>query len=412
VAAFMRDLLCFLGLVTVSLLPSQAAASDLDPTLAVGIFSGQRLLACAITSQGPLTLQDPRGTTAAKLPPGAAVRFEAAEDQVAFSCAQSGAAGRGERYLLVSSDPLQVTPDGAKSRAYRGRLQLSARQGRLVLINLVALEDYLRGVLPSEIPSRFEPAALQAQAIAARTYALVTAGRHRADGCDLCDALHCQVYLGMAEENPRTDAAISATTGLVVTYEGKPIHAVYHDCCGGRTAANETAWSGSQPLPYLRPVRDGEETSSLCSHSPRAVWTRQLPQARLAAALAAYRVSAPISSFEPADCDDNGRPRAFRIRGGGGEVTILAGVLRAALNQALGPDTLPSADFTAAPNGDSIVFAGRGSGHGVGLCQWGANAMAQQGKSASDILTHYYTGAAVEPLSAEIVRRLGRQATG
>jgi stage II sporulation protein D len=404
--------LFLLGLALLVLPAAGLASAAPDLTLSIGIFSGQRITACAITGQAPLALQDDQGHPVAEFPAGAVLEASAEDAEVALSCSQPSGSGRAGRYTISSSQPVQVCPQGGKPRTYRGRLLLSARAGRLLLVTQVGLEDYLRGVLPSEIPSSFAPEALKAQAIAARTYAVVTAGRHRAEGFDLCDGLHCQMYLGCSGENPRTDAAVRDTAGLVVTYQGKPIHAVYHDCCGGRTAGNETVWKASDPLPYLRPVSDCDGDTPLCRGSPRSVWTREVPQAKLAAALAQFGITAPISAVERATCDENGRPKDYRIRGAQGETTLLAGVFRAAVNAALGSDTLPSADFTAAPSGDSIVFAGRGSGHGVGLCQWGANTLAQSGRTAPEILAHYYTGVSVEPISAEIAQRVARKPAG
>ena len=273
---------------------------------------------------------------------------------------------------------------------------MTAREGRLTFVNKVPLEDYLPGVLPAEIPAQAHVEALRAQAIAARTYTLSNLGKHRGEGFDLCDTSHCQVYVGAGEESPRCTAAVRDTDGLIVTWEGKPIHAVYHDTCGGRTAANETAWQGSQPLPYLRPVVDAENGVAWCGRSPRAVWTRRISQAELGSALARCGVQGPVTGIEPAEGDENGRPKQYLVRTANGDSVIIAGVLRATVNSALGWDTMPSADFEAAPNGDSIVFAGRGNGHGVGLCQWGANEMAKAGRTAEEILKHYYQGAAVE----------------
>ena len=408
----MRHVLFLLILITTALLPADAGTADLNPTLAVGIFSGRGLTACTITGHAPITLADESGHQLAELPAGAAVTVAADDGKVSVLCERPRGKGESAQYVLTSSSPIEIKPDGSKARAYRGTIEISVRDGHLALIDRIALEDYLRGVLPSEIPSSFSREALRAQAIAARTYAITSTRKHGVEGFDLCDGPHCQVYLGVTGERPATDAAVRDTAGLVLTYQGKLIQAVYCDSCGGRTAGNETAWQGSDSLPYLRPVADADEHGALCDQSPRNVWTRQIPQSKLAAALVKFKVAAPITAIEPVSTDANGRPQAYAICGSQGEVTIRGGVLRDAVNRALGATTLPSADFTAAPNGDSFVFAGRGSGHGVGLCQWGANAMAKAGRTATEILAHYYTGATVEPISAEVASRGGQRGSG
>jgi len=307
----------------------------------------------------------------------------------------AGSEGSVAQITISSAEPIQVTPDGVAPRSYRGSLVITAREGRLTLGNAIPLEDYLRGVVPAEVPSGFAPEALKAQAIAARTYALASLGKHKAAGYDLCDATHCQAYLGVGEENPRVDAAIRDTAGLIVTYGGKPINAVYHDTCGGCTAGNDEVWSGSNPLPYLRPVPDTSGVPPLCAASPRARWTRRVPQEKLVSALSSLGITAALKLIAPEGCEDGTRPDRYRITGEKGEWLVSASVMRALLNQAVGPDTLPSADFIALLDGDSVAITGWGSGHGVGLCQWGANALAKSGKSAAEILAHYYTGTSV-----------------
>jgi stage II sporulation protein D len=408
----MRHALFLLILTTAAVFRAEAGTANLNPTLAVGIFSGRGLTACTVTGHAPIALSDESGRQLAELPPGAAVKVVVDDEKVLVSCERPHGQGKSAQYVFTSSSPIEIRPDGSKPRAYRGTIEMSVRDGHLALIDRIALEDYLRGVLPSEIPSSFSREALRAQAIAARTYAIMSGQKHGAEGFDLCDGPHCQVYLGVAGERPATDAAVRDTAGLVLTYEHKLIQAVYCDSCGGRTAGNETAWQGSDPLPYLRPVRDADEHGTLCDQSPRNVWTRQILQSKLAAALVQFKVAAPITTIEPASTDANGRPQEYTIRGSQGDVTIRGGVLRDSVNRALGATTLPSADFTAAPNGDSFVFAGRGSGHGVGLCQWGANAMAKAGRTAAEILTHYYTGVTVEPISAEVASRAGQRRSG
>ena len=400
----MRHLWLLLGLSLAAVFAAAAQASDLSPVISVGIFSGHDISACSITARAAITLENERGRRLADFPSGTRLEAAAEGGLVVVRCEAPRGQGQSRRYVFSSSEPIRVEPEGLTARSYRGQVALFEREGRLVLVNRAGLEDYLRGVLPSEVPAGFHPEALRAQAIVARTYAVATRGRHERDGYDLCDRSHCQVFLGTEREDPRLDAAIADTAGLILTYEGEPIQAVYHAVCGGRTAANETAWPGARPLPYLRPVSDSNGDGTWCGTAPGAAWTRSITQSQLATVLARFGVGAPISSIEPAARDAGGRPREFILHGAYGECRVGSSELRSIMNRALGGDTLPSADFEAAANGEMMVFAGRGYGHGVGLCQWGANAMAAAGSTAAEVLQHYYSGATIALMSGEVAR--------
>jgi stage II sporulation protein D len=393
------QVLAFILCLLSAAFPCGKCLADQACTVRVGLFSGRSFSACTVSSQsrfgaGELLVED--GGTVFRIPADELVTVRAKGSEVKVSSSAIGFEPDDDWWMIESRGLVTVSPEGLPARTYRGRVLIAARDGVLALVNDVELGDYLRGVLPAEIPASFHEEALKAQAIAARTYTVANMRKHKAQGYDLCDQPHCQAYLGVEGEDPRLDAAVTATAGLIVTYEGKPIHAVYHDTCGGRTAGNETAWQGSAPLPYLRPVSDCEGDVPRCAQSPNATWTRQVSQAKLGTALARFGVKGAVTGIEAAKCDANRRPEEYRVRSDGGETVILAGVLRSTVNSALGWNTLPSADFQAAANGDTIVFAGRGNGHGVGLCQWGANAMAQEGKTAEEILKHYYTGVTVQ----------------
>ncbi len=138
--------------------------------------------------------------------------------------------------------------------AYRGSLALAPWKGRLFAVNVVDLEDYLKGVVPAEMGDQAPRASFEAQAIAARTYALRNRKRHAASGFDLCDRVHCQVYPGMLAELPASSQAVYRTHGEVVLYEGQFANTVYHARCGGRLASSKAVWGG-QDVPYL-PAHD------------------------------------------------------------------------------------------------------------------------------------------------------------
>jgi stage II sporulation protein D len=299
-----------------------------------------------------------------------------------------------ERVMVSSAEPLLVTPEGSKARAYRGSLVVTAKEGRLTLVNVVPLEEYLRGVVPAEMPSSFAPEALKAQAIAARTYAMATR-KHGADGYDLCDGTHCQVYLGVEEEDPPVDAAIRETAGLILTCQGKPISAVYHDTCGGCTAGNDEVWAGA-PATYLRPVSDRVGVPAACESSPRARWERRVSQEAFVAALASAGVRGRLKLIAPEGCEDGTRPERYCITTEAGKWEVGAAKMRELLNRGLGPQTLLSPYFAAQVERETVAITGWGNGHGVGMCQWGANGLAKAGWRVEEILKHYYAGTRVE----------------
>jgi stage II sporulation protein D len=373
-----------------------AATAGAETTVSVALFAGRRPAACTMTAPAPLKIEAGRVATQ---PAGAVLTIAAAGDQVTID-----GLGAAATFLISAPAPLKVTVNGT-THSYRGAIRLSAGGGRLLLVNVVELEDYLRGVVPAEVPPRFAPEAIKAQAIAARTYALSRLGRHQDIGCDLCDGVHCQVYLGADAEDPRVDEAIAATAGLIVTYDGKPIDAVYHDSCGGMTASNEEVWSGP-PIPYLRSVPDQIDGAPACARGPHATWTSKASQRAVAAALADHGVAAPLRAITPQACQDGERAKGYTfVAEDGREWVLCAAEVRTLVNRTLGAETLLSADFTAAIDGDTITFTGRGAGHGVGLCQWGANGLAAAGRTAAEILTHYYTGATVEPIGTRLAQQ-------
>jgi stage II sporulation protein D len=174
------------------------------------------------------------------------------------------------REIRLASGSVEITPPDAESfvecrgTSYRGRLAILVNpRGLLNVVNVVNVEDYLRGVVPAEMgPKRFgEVEALKAQAVAARTYALASRGGFAAEGYDLCATPKCQVYGGRTVEDPLTDAAVEATRGLVATYDGKLIQALFTSTCGGRTEDGKAVFA-SMDYPYLKSVVCGEEQRS------------------------------------------------------------------------------------------------------------------------------------------------------
>jgi len=270
-------------------------------------------------------------------------------------------------------------PVELNGRRYRGRLRVRAEDGKLHVVNVLDLEGYLQGVVPLEVFPSWPGPALQAQAIAARTYALVKMDERHNGSFDVRCTTKDQAYGGVDAEDPRTNEAVEATAGAVLCYRGRPFTAFFHSCCGGRTANGEQVFA--DPTPTLRGVPCG-----YCSEAKWYKWSAKLSLGELGRRLGMPDLT--DLGFRRAGADG----RVVRVtlhRSGGGPPPEMTGT---AFRERVGGNTLRSARFEVRRDGDRFVFEGRGYGHGVGLCQWGAKGMADAGKTCQEILEHYYPG--------------------
>ncbi len=269
----------------------------------------------------------------------------------------------------------------------------------------VALEDYVAATALSEITPVGESAdtvgrIYDVQTIVARSYALAHLGRHRAEGFDVCDSTHCQVYepSRLATSRFSNDArrAVARTAGRVLTYgagAGAPIDALFHADCGGHTASPQQVW-GSTGFPYLLAQPDDVPT---VKHRP---WTLTLTRFDLMEALGSDRsrrlaIGKRVSAVVLEESDSGGRVSRVTVKGDAGRITMRSDDFRSAVNRRLGPRAIMSTRFRMSPaaNGGDYILSGTGFGHGVGLCQVGALARARRGDDATEILTVYFPGA-------------------
>jgi stage II sporulation protein D len=233
------------------------------------------------------------------------------------------------------------------------------------LVNVLALEDYLAGVLGSEMPRSFPIEALKAQAVAARTYALHKKLEQYGQPFFLGSGVISQVYGGLAAEDLRTREAVDATHGLILTYELQPVEAYFHASCGGKTESGLDALS--RELPYLKPV------SCPCGNLPQAEWTLPLD-----------------SKVQVLSRTATGRARSVQLDG-----RVLDAVT---FREKMGYAKLKSLWFDVERRGSGVVLKGHGFGHGAGMCQWGAKVLAEKGKTFREILSHYYPGTELQTL--------------
>ncbi|HET7459165.1 MAG TPA: SpoIID/LytB domain-containing protein [Gemmatimonadaceae bacterium] len=322
--------------------------------------------------------------------------------------------------------PLVARPIGAgamvtwNGRRYRGELALFADSTRngVLAVNRLAVEDYLRGVVPLEIGPRVagEHAAIEAQAVAARSYTYVRIGgigpgaMPGARPYDMVSTVDDQVYGGADAEKPLTDAAVVATAGQVIAFAGRVVNAPYHSTCGGSTAEVDEVWWRQPPEPYLRRVSDripGSDDRYYCDPSPRFRWTRSYDASTLATVLDRYlRQYAAIPAggeigavrfVAATGTTPSGRAAGVRIETDRGSYVVRGNDARFVFRSS-GGEILNSTYFTLQPTVgrdgrlSQLTISGSGYGHGIGMCQWGAIGRARAGQDYRTILQTYYPG--------------------
>jgi len=367
--------------------------------------------ACSSTTPGSTAAPSPSGrpsvtppsTTAAAPPPSQAP--EPASDTARVEAPAGGTLLVHGTYPKVESRCVRYHRARLAAR-YPGILSVRrADDGTLSLTVTLAFEDYLKGI--AEVPPSWPRAALEAQAIAARSYALASTGWDGVQGetlkTPICATTSCQVYRGIPVPfDPavrRWFGAVRRTTGEVLLYEGRPADTVYFSTSNGHTYGNDEVF-GSAPLPYLRPVVERDDGAS-----PLSRWLVRLPFDDVATFLHAageWPAHRPVT-------DVGLQGSTVTVDGGGHRRSMDLTTFRDAVNTwgpclepgryppSPLPVTLPSKWMTMASGPDAAFAVGRGWGHGVGMVQWGAYGKARRGLSASQILGFYYGGLRPEP---------------
>ena len=360
--------------------------------------------------------------------------------------------GGADRSLTVKpgQDESSKTETWFKKNRYFGAFQYRRiGGGDLTVSNVIPLEDYINCVVSREMSRSWPLEALKAQAVCARTYYEINLGRHNADGFDICATTHCQAYYGMSETDARTAQAAAETAGQKAWYNGKPAQTYYFSSSGGGTEDVRNVW-GSTSIPYLCGVVDPYE-ATVSSKISDWNWTKTLTSSELNAIVVptlqakgyncAAIVDVQITETTPTGnvksisfIDANGKSWPFvkesgvrNLLGlksmrytvtavgettggvyytdGGGTISSMTGAYAINGDGSVGKIsgnpyviTGSGTQFLPAPSGGTetgervFTFSGSGWGHSVGMSQWGAYAMAQQGKTFQEILTFYYPG--------------------
>jgi stage II sporulation protein D len=290
---------------------------------------------------------------------------------------------RSEKEILRTQIFFEA-PDGIRvdGRLFLGRVSVQARKGKVMVINRLPLETYLLGIVGSEMNPDWPLDALKAQAVAARSYALQRRMMMRFANrrYDLESTVLSQVYRGAERISASVIDAVSLTRGEVLTHEHRLVEALFHSTCGGRTHSAREAFGNA--VPYLR-----SRQCRWCKDAKRYRWTAEIELKRLEKALKKKKLI-------------NGRLESLSRKWGTRKATARVGgksvyLSPRAIRVAIGYTELYSAHFEASTDRGKIRFKGRGFGHGVGLCQWGAHGLSKEGHNYFEILAHYYKGAKV-----------------
>ncbi|QWV95213.1 SpoIID/LytB domain-containing protein [Geomonas oryzisoli] len=280
---------------------------------------------------------------------------------------------------LVASAFSRISVNG---KGYRALIEVSPADKGLLVVNELPLEEYLVGLINCEISSAWPIEAIKAQAVIARSYAVYQMQARRGASYQLESSVMDQVYEGADVEDSRAAYGVRETAGEVLTYDGKTIQAFYHSNCGGHTESSKNVWGLS--IPYLQGV-----SCRYCGDSNPIRWELNLPLKKVESSLkaAGFQV-AGLKELRVRGRNASGRVQDVVAECSRGNVAIPA----VAFRKALGYGTVKSTNFELRCQRDEVQVSGTGSGHGVGLCQWGAKGRANEGFGYREILTYYYPG--------------------
>jgi stage II sporulation protein D len=301
---------------------------------------------------------------------------------------------RGRRLPGIRVAPAGPAPLRFQQRQYPGVIDVMGAPEGLIVVNQLPLEEYLVGAVKAEAGDRMPMEMLKAQAIVARTYAAYHRRLNAGKPYHLVAGTANQQYAGRVNADSPAWTAVMETEGQVLLWEGELFPAFYHTDSGGYTEDPRIAFTAAN-MPALQPVR-----VEFPSHSPHQSWTLELGLGELAAALRRGGVSVgSITGLQVLERSLSLRVARISIVGTQGSATLRGNEFR----RLVGYDTLKSTLFAVSVNRTYARFAGRGYGHGVGLDQWSAKTMAEQGYTARQIAQYYYPGATLSSLTSTTV---------
>ena len=290
-------------------------------------------------------------------------------DTVVFASPTLYVTGHGFNTIML----LNPKEPNLAFRIYDDDFLISVENGGLKIINNVALEKYVAGVVQSESGFLRHNVYYQVQATIARTYALKNINRHQSEGFNLCEQVHCQAYYGRTGYNPIIEAVDFSRGSVIIDNNYGPVNTVYHANCGGQTINSEDLWP--QALPYLRSVQD-----TFCLSSPGSQWEMKISADEFFNYIETrFRLKPSEQDKETILAFSQNSRKHFLDTNESIQLRLIREQFR-----------LRSTFFSIEAENDTLIFAGRGFGHGVGLCQEGAMRMAELGYTKNQILNYYY----------------------
>lgn len=432
----MVSFFCSVGLIAVLLFPAAAQAKSglllKEPEIRVGLWTKQPNI--SLSADAAFVIKDAATQK---------VLRKLKANEKAYAVVQGkkmridGREIGTDRVIVALEKEKKDKGVGLNRKKYRGSIEIINRPGAgMTVVNRLPLEDYLYSIVPGEMPASWHREAVKAQAVAARSFALSSMGKHKQEGFDVCAGTHCQVYNGKQAELARSTKAVEDTKGLALMYRDKPITAVFHSSSGGYTENSEDVWGSV--LPYLRSVKDFDEGA------PCYRWEKHMKPGEMQSALESYGYKiGKLQAIElsplhkdgknGADRTARGRVNSMRFIGDKANVSVSGTQARSMFGL---KSTLFDMDLYVKPeekievpigmyykkdievaippykekglmtdkagtrrvhwrDAEEIVITGYGWGHGLGMSQWGAKAMADKVPETKDtyfkeILLYYY----------------------
>jgi stage II sporulation protein D len=391
--------------------PSVISQREGEPTIRVGLVVDRD--SAVLGASGQFRFVDSAGATLLAVARGQTVVVRAGDERGTILVSRTGQAP------LRLAAPVLMGPDipgdyiSVGGRRYRGYLVVQRGTAGVTVVDRVPMEAYLVSVVALELGFRgpADREAVKAQAVAARSYALRVRGRREALGFDVYPTDADQVYGGVEAELPEVTDAVQSTAGEILTWQGRPIEALFHSTCGWSTEANEQVFQNREPVPYLRAVSDryGEgDRDFYCAISPRFRWREEWDADGLTAILGrtlpsivgGSAVIGRVTDIRAGRTTPTGRVYELVVTTTTGTYTVGPGRIRDALRPTLDRQ-LWSSMFQLYVDREGgrltkVVAAGAGYGHGVGMCQFGAVGRARAGADYRSILATYYNGTTLE----------------